>query len=234
MRAKKILFTLCVNGYSPEITKITFPLMRYYAQKIGAEFYIIDERRFPDWPVTMEKLQIYELAKKFHSEWNIFFDADTLIHPETFDYSAFIPKDTVAHNGSDMASVRWRYDNYFLRDGRNIGSCNWCSIASEWCLDLWRPPDDITMDEALDAIYPTMEELNTVITVDHLIDDYLLSRNIARFGLKFTTLANVQKRLGLTESNFLWHQYVITAEEKVKQMKELIGIWKIPDSIMKS
>jgi hypothetical protein len=90
------------------------------------------------------------------------------------------------------------------------------------------------MDEALDAIYPTMEELNTVITVDHLIDDYLLSRNIARFGLKFTTLANVQKRLGLTESNFLWHQYVITAEEKVKQMKEIIEIWKIPDSIMKS
>ena len=41
---KKVIFTLSVDDYSPEITEITFPLMRYYARKIDAEFRIITER----------------------------------------------------------------------------------------------------------------------------------------------------------------------------------------------
>jgi len=232
--AKKVLYTLAVDGYSQEITDLTFPLLKYYAHKIGAEFYVITERCFSrKWPVTIEKLQIYKLAQDFHTEWNIFFDADALVHPETIDFTSFLPKDTVAHNGSDMGAVRWRYDKYFLRDGRNIGACDWCTIASEWCLDLWHPPDDQTLEEILDAIYPTVEETNTVITREHLIDDYLLSRNIAKYGLKFTTLLGLQKRIGLGDANFLFHQYVLTTEEKVKELNRVIAEWKIPSSILK-
>jgi hypothetical protein len=233
MRKRKALFTLNVDGYSPEITRLTFPLLRYYARKIGAEFIVIDKRKFPDWPVTMEKLQIYELAKSLRTEWNVYFDADALVHPETPDWTSFLPKDTVAHNGIDMAAVRWRYDKYFMRDGRNIGSCNWCTIASEWCADLWRPPDDISLEEALDEIYPTVEETNTVVTREHLIDDYFLSRNIARFGLKTTTLMGLQKRINLPDGNFLFHQYLLTPSEKVVELKKVLDQWKVPDSIMK-
>lgn len=232
MDKRKVIFTLCVDGYSPEITALTFPLLRYYASKIGARLHIIDERRFTNWPVTVEKLQVYYLARDYNAEWAMFFDADTLIHPETVDFTDFLTKDTVAHNGSDMAAVRWRYDKYFLRDGRNIGACNWCTMASEWCFDLWHPPDDITLEEALDAIRPTVNEQNTVVTTQHLIDDYLLSRNIAKYGLKFTTLMGLQKRIGLSEGCFFWHQYTIPSHEKVKQMKDLIKQWEIPDRIM--
>jgi hypothetical protein len=92
----------------------------------------------------------------------------------------------VLHHGVDMAAHRWNYDEYFLRDGRNIGSRNWFTVASDSCVDLWRPLD-ISLDEALRSIYPTVPELNGGITKEHLIDNYALSRNIAKFGLKATT-----------------------------------------------
>lgn len=225
---RKAIYLLNVNGYAPEITAITYPLIRRYARKIGADVVEIRERKFPEWPVTYEKMQIHELAKKNGAEWHIYIDSDALIHPETPDWTCFLPRDTVAHNGSDFAGVRWRYDNYFMRDGRNIGSCNWLTMASDWCLDLWRPLE-ITPDEAIDAIHPTVQELNTVITREHLVDDYALSSNIARFGLKFMALMALEKRLGFgDDTGFYWHAYTVSVEEKVKQMKQVLEErWKL-------
>jgi hypothetical protein len=82
-----------------------------------------------------------------------------------------------------MAGVRWSYDQYFRRDGRHIGSCNWFTVASDWCLDLWRPLDDLTLDEALANINITIGERNSRLCgTEHLIDDYTLSRNSRASG----------------------------------------------------
>lgn len=229
MSAPRIaLYTLNIDNYAPEITGLTYPLIERYARKIGATWVQITERKFPEWPVTYEKLQIHELGQENGAEWHLYIDSDALVHPETPDWTCFLPRDTVAHNGSDFAGVRWRYDEYFLRDGRNIGSCNWLTMASSWCLDLWRPLE-MTPAEAIDAIHPTAEELRTVITREHLIDDYALSRNIARFGLKFQALMALEKRLGFgDDTGFYWHAYVITPEEKVRQMKAVLEEkWKL-------
>lgn len=225
-KIKKTLFTLAVDNYAPEITELTFPYMKKYAEKIGADFYIIKDRKFPEFPPVYEKLQIQELGKQMGNDWNIFFDADALIHPETIDFTLYLDKDTVAHNGSDFAPVRWKYDEYFLRDGRGVGSCNWCTWASDWCLDLWTPLD-ISLEEAVKNITPTVNELNTVIVPKHLIDDYTLSRNIARYGLKFKTLMDIQQEIGLTEANFFYHIYTTPAKEKVKEITKMIKQWKI-------
>lgn len=228
---KKTVFTLDINNYAPEIKAVTFPLIRYWARKIGATFRIINERKFPDWPIPYEKMQIYELGKEMGNDWNIYVDADTIIHPETLDWTYYLNKNTVAHNGSDYALIRWRYDRYFWRDGRNIGSCNWMTIASDWCIDLWEPLD-MTYDEAVQNVYPTVGELSSVIVPEHLLDDYTLSRNIAKYGLKFTTLKEVQKSNGFEDAAFFWHVYTVPVEEKIVQMKEVIKAWKIPQSIM--
>jgi len=228
---RKTIFTLNIDNYAPQITAITYPLIRFWADKIGADFHIITERKFPGWPVVYEKLQIHTLGRDMENDWNIFVDSDALIHPETIDFTLYLHKDTVAHNGNDMANIRWKYDRYFRRDGRNIGSCNWMTAASDWCLDLWRPLDDLTLAEAVKNIYPVVGELNTVITADHLIDDYTLSRNIARFGLKFKNFGQILTELGLDKANFFWHLYTITIEEKAKQMLETLETWKIPDDI---
>lgn len=224
---KKVLFTLNIGDYAPEITKITYPLLKHYAHKIGAEFFVINTRKFSDWPVTYEKLQIQEIAKGMNKDWFIYIDSDAVIHPDTIDWTAFLKKDTVAHNGRDFASIRWRYNNYFLRDGRNWGSCNWFTIASDWCLDLWTPLD-IPLKEALDNIYPTAEEGRGTTTNDHLIDDYALSYNIARFGLKATTILELQKEIGFADSGFHYHLYNMPEEEKIDKIKDLVfEQWKL-------
>lgn len=219
------LWTLNIDNYAPGITELTYPLMSHYAEKIGAEFKIIDRREYPDWPVTYEKLQIHELGQDY--DWNYYLDSDALVHPDTVNWIEQLDKSTMAHNGTDMANIRWKYDKYFRRDGRNIGSCNWCTIASNWCLDLWRPLDDLSLDEALSNIYPRAVELNTVITKDHLIDDYVLSRNIARFGLKCASLLNMQRELNLGREYFFYHIYTETEEVKIKRIKEVIVDWEL-------
>lgn len=220
---KKTIYTLCVNDYAPAIRTLTMPLIERYANKIHADLHVITERRWPDMPPVYEKLQIFYLGRQNGSDWNIYIDADALVHPDLFDVTEIIGKNTVLHNGADMAGNRWTYDHYFRRDGRHIGSCNWFTVASDWCLDLWHPLD-IPFEDALRNIHPIIIELNSVVTPAHLIDDYTLSRNIARYGLKFTTLLAEQEKLG-DKGNYLWHQYLMTEEEKIVAMKQVLSDW---------
>lgn len=226
-KLKKTIFTLNVDEYSPEITELTYPLLKHYAGKIEADFHIISERKYPKYAPVYEKLQIYDLGREMKNDWNIYIDSDALVHPDFFDVTEFLNKDTVCHNGADMANNRWRYDHVFKRDKRHIGSCNWFTIASDWCLDLWHPLD-IPYEEALEQIFPIQAELNTVITRDHLVDDYTLSRNIARFGLKFTTVLKILEELK-DPGTYLWHQYTMPVDVKVKEMRKILANWEISD-----
>jgi hypothetical protein len=251
------IYLLNIGGnYAPELVALTRPYLEFYANKIGAEICTITERRFPDWHVAYEKLQIHELAKERGDEWSIYFDSDALVHPELPDLTALIPRDTVAHNGADFAPFRWRQDEYFLRDGRHIGSCNWLAVASDWCRDLWRPRDDLTFDEVLARITPTVEERNPFmwetridetgqrvdvldkdgkriprdgieIRAEHLVDDYALSRNIARFGLKFTTLSDLWPKVGMEGANFFHHEYTLSVAAKIDRIARTIERWRI-------
>lgn len=228
---KKVIFLLNIGDYAPEITKITYPLIYYYANKIGAEVYVIKTRKWPDFPPVYEKLQIYYLAREMKCEWAIYIDSDALISPDCIDFTLFLPKNTVAHNGCDFANTRWKYDKYFFRDSRNISSCNWFTIASEWCLDLWRPLDDLTCEEAIANICPLARESTCDAKIDssHLIDDYTLSRNIAKYGLHFTTIMELNAKLGIGGGFF--HLYTETTEEKIKQLKETLLSWKVPSEV---
>jgi hypothetical protein len=222
---KKAIFTLNIGGnYDPDLTAITYPYLKHYARKVGAEFVEIKERKFPNWPITYEKFQCYELAKDMDNDWNFFIDCDTLIHPDMIDITNYLPMDTVAHHANDFASIRWRYDNYFWRDGRNIGSCTWFNVFSRWCIDMFRPLDDLTIEEIENNIFPTWGELQSrMVPPIRLIDDYACSRNIAKYGLKFKTVQNVMKDLGLESLNFLCHFYAIPTEEKIVRMEEILG-----------
>jgi len=222
---RKTIYTLNIGDYEPRIRELTYPILMMWADKIGADFVEITERKRPEWPVTIEKFQVAEIAKERRDEWTLFIDADTLINPEMFDVTEHLHKDTVAHNGKDMAGIRWTYDKYFRRDGRHIGSCTWFVIASDWTVeDLWRLPEASPV-ETFENIHITIGEHNGGhCHREHLIDDYTLSRNIARFGLKFDTISEICGRLGWKQpdgrgvSPFLWHKYSMSADQKVREM----------------
>ncbi len=241
MGDKKTVFTLNVDGYAPEITELTYPLIEAYADKIGADFHIISERKFPEWPVTYEKLQIYELAQEMQNDWNIYIDSDALVHPDTQDLTLLLPRDTVAHFGKDHAPMRWRSDRFFKRDGRNFGTGNWLTVASDLCVDLWKPLDDLTPAQAIANIFPTVfEKRSGVINREHLIDDYVLSRNIAKYGLKATTFREIFTEMGHVEvkdqhgrvikpagGHFFFHQYLRPIGDKVIEMRRVLRNWGV-------
>jgi hypothetical protein len=254
---KHVIFTLNIGDYAPELCAMTYPLMRLYAQKCGAEFKIITERKYPGWPIVYEKMQIYELGRPY--DLITFLDSDALIHPETPNWFDHLAPHTVAHNGTDPAFLRWRYDEYFRRDGRNIGSCNWNTWAPRDCIDLWTPLD-IPFAEARENIFPVTSELvparaeakqcdkckftftEPQIVMDenddpvlmpqvmdrgHLIDDYTLSRNIARYGLKVETLIDLEKKIGMEGSHFFYHNYTSTIEAKVLELRGVAKRWRV-------
>jgi len=221
------VYTLNIDNYAPEITALTYPLIKFWVGKVGAEWVEIKTRRFPDWPVTYEKLQIYDLARANGAEWHHYIDSDALVHPDTPDWSNYVQRDTVMHNGTDFAGLRWRPCDVFRRDGRNIGSCNWNTWASSWCLDLWRPLE-MSPAEAIARIRPTQgERASGVITPEHLVDDFALSFNIARCGLKLQNLQTLQNVLGIA-GDYYWHAYDVPVAEKVRQMREVLDRWRIP------
>lgn len=226
---RKTIFTVNVDDYAPEVTAITYPLIKRYADKIRADFHVITERKYPEFPPAYEKLQIFGLGPQMRNEWNIYLDSDALVHPDMVDPTVVLPRDTVMHHGHDFAPIRWRYDRFFLRDGRHIGSGNWFTIASDWCIDLWKPLDDMTLEEALDNIFPTQQERDSgLIDPAHLLDDYTLSRNIAKFGLKFISFRQLMTKYGWDNGTpFLWHHYTIPIEAKVLEMNRLLKHWGV-------
>ncbi len=228
---KKTIFTLAVDNYASEITDLTFPLLKRYASKIGADFYTIFERRYPSYPVVYEKFQLYDLAKSIKSDWNIYIDADALVNPDMFDPTTTLHKDTVSFVNKDFAPTRWRYDNYFLRDGRHVGAGNWFVVFSDWCLDLWHPlePGDITVQEAIENITPTVKEssMPSHIRPEHLLDDYLTSRNIARYGLKHTTLWEMYDKHKINYMQIMMHSHYHTIDEKIVLIERTKKEWGI-------
>jgi len=222
-----MIFLLNIDNYAPKITSLTYPLIHRYANKIGAEVFIISERKFPVWPLDYEKLQIFELAKQLGADWNIYIDSDMAIHPDFLDLTAHLGKDTISHLDADVATVRWRMDDYFRRDGRFIGSGNCFTVASDWCLDLWRPLDDLNCEQAINRIFPIQAELKKPIKPGHLISDFTLSRNISRFGLKFMSVKEILKKLGLQNANWIWHHYLISEDEKADRLAQLLNAWGV-------
>ena len=224
---KKVLFTLDLGGnYNSKVTELTYPWIEHYARKIDAEFIKITERKFPKWQPTYEKLQMYDLCKQHPADWYYFIDQDAIIHPHFIDITNFINKDVVCHNANDFANVRFRYNEYFWRSGSNIGSCTWFIVFSDWCIDLVHPYEG-TPEECYSNIYPIIGEAVAGVTPPRLVEDYILSLNIARYGLKFETVNNIVKKLGFPQNDFLCHFYAIPEEEKVVKIKQVLEMWRM-------
>ena len=137
---KKIILTLNINNYAPEITDVTYPTILAYADKIGADFQVIDQERY-DYSVTANKFQVPRYGKGY--DWIIYLDSDTVVNPNAPDWTAFLDKQDVLFNALDPSPIRFRASPYQKRSRSFRGACTWCVWASDWTMDdLWKPYQD--------------------------------------------------------------------------------------------
>ena len=184
---RKLIHVVNINDFFPELFALTYPTIRSYAERNGYMINMITERKFPDYPINYEKMQVYEDGKD--AEVNILCDADMLIHPEFPDVSTFLKRDSIAFN--DNYNISWKYHvdriRYFMRDGRDVGIATNFVVSSDWTHDVWEP---------LSISQKDIEELAKKENTDtggadgrgwgHYADEFALSYNMAKYGLKYT------------------------------------------------
>ena len=225
---KKLIATMSFDDWEPEITALTFPLMKYYARKIGAEFWHINTRKFKNEPLGYERFQLYDVADNY--DWLIQLDADLLLHPDTPDVTTLVNKDTILVSIPDQASKRFQMDKYFYRDGRYLSIPGFFTVTSDWCKDFWKLPDDMSSEEAINKITPCVHEWrDRAVDGKHLIVDYIWSRNVARYGLKVQTLQNVFKPPFLQPiEEYVMHNSFLPLDHKRKHVKDVFfKHWKL-------
>jgi hypothetical protein len=173
---KKIIHCVYINDYFPELWEMCLPTIKQYAHKTQSELNIITQRKFTDWHINYEKFQVYQDGK--HADCNFLIDADVLIHPQFPDFSTGITlPHHIAFNDNYHASTKFHVDNniYFQRDGRDVGIASNAVISFKSTHEVWEPLN-ITPDEG--------RKITHVREGD--IDEYTLSLNMAKYGLKYT------------------------------------------------
>ena len=184
---RKLIHVVNINDFFPELFTLTYPTIRSYAERNGYMINMITERKFPDYPINYEKMQVYEDGKD--AEVNILCDADMLIHPQFPDVTEFLKRDSIAFN--DNYNISWKYHvdriRYFMRDGRDVGIATNFVVSSDWTHDVWEP---------LSLSQKDIEDLAKKENTDtggadgrgwgHYADEFALSYNMAKYGLKYT------------------------------------------------
>ncbi len=85
---KKLIHVLNINDFFPELFALTFPTIKSYAERHGFMINLITERKFPDYPINYEKMQVFRDG--MGADLNMLCDADMLIHPHNTLFGSFL------------------------------------------------------------------------------------------------------------------------------------------------
>jgi hypothetical protein len=207
------------NKYNPELVSLCVPTIKAHADKINADLNIITERKFPDWHITYEKAQVYELGKSY--DWNIVMDTDMLIHPDLPDLTERVPDFVIGIRDNYSADGSFYMNDYFYRDRRKIGISGVFAMASKYCHDFWTPLPG-KQEDYLSQIHMRPEEKERGVKPEHFITEYWLSSNLAKYGLKYDGLLFEQERY------MLFHTFFAPLEEqKLKELKDTLKNWEL-------
>lgn len=157
---------------SEEVTEITIPRIQSYARSIGADINLIgSKRKFPEYPLQYERLQIFDDGKDY--EWNLAVDGDLLIGENVVDPTLYLsPKKialTLSYPLSACASVESRI---FQRDKRDLLPLQFFLVTSHLTHELWEPLPG-----------PPQHHIGSLIELDRMAE-YACAYNIARYGLQ--------------------------------------------------
>lgn len=207
---KKCIHVVYIDNFFPELWELTYPTIEKYAKRIRSDINIITERKYQSYHINYEKMQVWEDGKDYDA--NFLLDADILIHEEFPDFTTIVPRNHVAFNDNYNASDKFNIkDNiFFQRDGRDVGIASNAVITYKSTHDLYHPLN----------LHP--HELIKICKIrEGDMDEYVLSHNLARFGLKYT---------GITWED--WQRYYFVhlgtgdKELALKNAKIILDRWK--------
>jgi hypothetical protein len=168
---RKCVHTVAMAGWRPDIQALSLPSIKRWADRIGADFNLISSPKFPGYPASYERLQVHEAGRGYG--WNVCLDADMLLHRDLEDPTERMDPRSCGSMGMLDAGRWFEPDEYFARDGRQIGVADCFVVSSEMTHDLWTP------------LGVPFEEASRRCRDPWMVSEYALSRNLARFGLKF-------------------------------------------------
>ncbi len=173
---RRCIHVVYINDFFPELWKLTFPTIKAYADRIGADLNVITKRMF-ELHINFEKMQVYYDGMEYDA--NFLVDADVLIHRDFPDFTTIVPQHHVAFNDNYNASIKFNIENeiHFQRDGRDIGIASNAVVTYKSTHDLWIPNFSNRFMQ---------QEVCKVREGD--IDEYNLSLNLAKYGLKYCGL----------------------------------------------
>lgn len=177
---KKAIVTTTVNDYFPELCEYTIPNLKRYADKIGADFIRITDRKYPELHPAFEKLQVHEVAK--HYDRTILIDADIMVDPKSIDLTEVYDNNEIlccmrydiVHSSYNLWNItsRKNLDNrFFLKDRRNLGIAGFLIGCSNITYDFFEP---ISVQKAI--------EMQNEIYRPAIIDEYVMSLNVAKYS----------------------------------------------------
>lgn len=173
------MITKCVHvvmmpGYQPKMCELTIPNLRAYAERIGADFNLITEPKFPGFPPNYERFQIYEAGKNYH--WNINIDADTVLHPDMPDVTEICDPYAFCSLYGMQADFYFNTNSVaFIRDGRNQAVADQFTVSSHFVHDVWEPLTD-KLNFAMMSSFCKKDPRQ--------VSEFNLSYNMAKYGIK--------------------------------------------------
>lgn len=175
---KRALVTIKVNNYRPEICALTFPSLKNYADRIKADFISVENRQFENWHPAYEKLQCWEISADY--DQTLLIDADIALHPKFVDLLDALPADccgswmTYRIRSPELTLWATQDDPYFTRDGRNLGIVGSIVACTKLTRHIFKPLSEKHKPH----------EIQNKIYRPAIIDEYVMSRNMAKYGLK--------------------------------------------------
>lgn len=89
-RMKTLVLTIAIGEYYQKMGEITHPLMRRYAERIGADFSVITEQEISQTTAHWEKFQIAEFLDRY--DRILFLDTDIIVRGDCPNLFEFVPE----------------------------------------------------------------------------------------------------------------------------------------------
>lgn len=123
---KTAVVTICIGAFYKALSEITHPMIKNYADKIGADFICLTETKFP--LPHYAKFQIGKLLEKYDRV--LYLDSDILVSPQTPNIFEVVPENKIGmldesplgyHN--EFRSFLQQYGPQFLGEWERHRKC---------------------------------------------------------------------------------------------------------------